>query len=265
MEYPGSDFNYVIWSRGFVKRSTLHSMASKDTGASDKTRTFEEYALTRPEYFNVMTHFYRGESHRAMIWRQRLDTTTNWAVLTTAGVLSFSFSSNEHGHIIILLSNLIILFFLLIEARRYRYFEVYRARVRMLEENFLLPIITRQLDSPMRPWRGMIATDLHSPKFKSTLLEAVGFRLQRNYLFIFALIFGAWWLKLTMHSEQAYTWGEIYQRMAVGWFPAWAIIGMQCLFMICLVAIVTYVGTKLGGGTEDEIHGVEPNRRRWKF
>lgn len=233
-----------------------------DTG---KARAFEEYALTRPEYFNVMTHFYRGESHRAMIWRQRLDTTTNWAVLTTAGVLSFSFSSTEHEHIIILMSNMIVLFFLLIEARRYRYFEVYRARVRMLEENFLLPIITRELDSPMRPWRGMVATDLHSPKFKSTLLEAVGFRLQRNYLFIFVLIFGAWWLKLTMHPDYAYTWDELYSRMAVGWFPGWAIIAIQCLFIASLVGIIAYASARSGGVTEDEIRGVERNRRRWKF
>jgi len=240
-------------------------MESKDTESTGGSPEFEEYALTRPEYFSVITHFYRGESQRAMTWRQRLDATTNWAVLTTAGVLSFSFSSSEQEHIIILLSNAIILFFLLIEARRYRYFEVYRARVLMLEENFLLPIITRELDSPMRPWRGMIATDLHSPKFKSTLLEAVGFRLQRNYLFVFSLIFAAWWLKLTMHPTHANTWHEMYQRIAVGWFPAWAILGMQCLFFGSLVAIVVYVSKMSGGVTEDEIHGLEPNRRRWKF
>ena len=77
---------------------------------------------------------YRGEVHRSTSWRQRLDATTNWAVLTTAALLSFTFASQEqHTHIILLLTNLIILAYLAIEARRYRYFEVYRARVRMLE------------------------------------------------------------------------------------------------------------------------------------
>ena len=240
-------------------------MESNDQKSSSEARTFEEYALTRPEYFNVMTHFYRGESHRSMVWRQRLDTTTNWAVLTTAGVLSFSFSSPENEHVILLLSNLIILFYLLIEARRYRYFEVYRARVRMLEENFLLPIITRQLDSPMRPWRTMVATDLHKPKFKTTLFEAVGFRLRRNYLFIFSLFFGAWWLKLTMHPVHTSSWIEIYQRMAVGSIPPSIVLGVYLGFFLGLVFIVGFVSTTRSGATQDEIHGLEPKRRRWRF
>ena len=227
--------------------------------------SFEDHPLTRPEYFTVMTHFYRGESQRAMVWRERLDTTTNWAVLSMAGVLSYSFSSADHNHVMILLSNLIMLFFLLIEARRYRYFEVYRARVRLIEENVLIPIINRNLESPMRQWRQMITRDLHSPKFKSTLFEAVGFRLRRNYLFIFALIFGAWWLKLTLHPTRAYSWGELYERMSIGWIPSWSVLAFQCLFLLSLTAIAATVGFRLKGIAEDEIHGLEPRRARFKF
>jgi uncharacterized membrane protein len=240
-------------------------MVSKDPNSSTEARSFEDYALTRPEYFNVMTHFYRGESYRAMEWRQRLDTTTNWAVLTTAGVLSFSFSSPEHEHVVLVLANLIILFFLLIEARRYRYFEVYRARVRMLEENFLLPIITRQLISPMRRWHLMVATDLHKPKFKSTFSEAVGFRLRRNYLYIFALLFGAWWIKLTMHPVHSSSWNEIYQRMAVGSIPPWVVLGVQVGFFLSLIVFVAFVSSRRGWATQDEVYGLEPKRRRWRF
>jgi uncharacterized membrane protein len=35
---------------------------------------------------SAMTHLYRGEIHRMKLWRQRLDRTTNWAVLLIAGV-----------------------------------------------------------------------------------------------------------------------------------------------------------------------------------
>ncbi len=121
--------------------------------ASDSTR-FEDYPLSRQEYISVMVHFYRGEVHRSTSWRQRLDATTNWSVLTTAAMLSFTFASPDlENHVILLLSNLVVLSYLTIEARRFRYFEVYRARVRMLEENFLIPVITRQLESPMGSWR----------------------------------------------------------------------------------------------------------------
>src|SRR5262245_43357672 len=135
---------------------------------------FEDYPLTRQEYISAMVHFYRGEMYRSQIWRTRLDTTTNWAVVTTAGTISFTFSSPEHHHIILLLSNLVILLFLIHEARRFRYFAVYRARVRMLEENFFLPLLTRDLVSPMSEWRARVARDLDQPKFKTNLFQEIG-------------------------------------------------------------------------------------------
>ncbi|HNP36103.1 MAG TPA: DUF2270 domain-containing protein [Woeseiaceae bacterium] len=227
--------------------------------------SFEDHPLTRPEYFNVMTHFYRGELQRAMVWRERLDTTTNWAVLSMAGVLSYSFSGPGNSHVIILLSNFIMLFFLLIEARRYRYFEVYRARVRLIEENTLIPIINRNLESPMRQWRQMITRDLHSPKFKSTMLEAIGFRLRRNYLFVFSLLFGAWWLKLSLHPTQAYTWQELYARMSIGWIPSGVVLAFQGVFILALAAITARVSFRRSGIAQDEIQGLEPRRARFKF
>lgn len=40
-----------------------------------------------PSAFNTaMVHFYRGEVQRSNTWRNRLDTTTNWAVLTGGAV-----------------------------------------------------------------------------------------------------------------------------------------------------------------------------------
>ena len=62
---------------------------------------FEDYPLTRQEYISVMIHFYRGEIQRSTVWRQRLDATTNWAVLTTAAMLSFSLRrrpEQSHDH-----------------------------------------------------------------------------------------------------------------------------------------------------------------------
>ena len=41
----------------------------------------------------ALSHLYRGELYRSTVWRTRLDTTTNWAVLTTGIALSLTFSS----------------------------------------------------------------------------------------------------------------------------------------------------------------------------
>jgi uncharacterized membrane protein len=39
------------------------------------------------EFNTALIHFYRGEVQRSNTWRNRLDTTTNWAVLTAGAKL----------------------------------------------------------------------------------------------------------------------------------------------------------------------------------
>lgn len=236
---------------------------------SDPSKTeprFEDYPLSRQEYLSVMVHFYRGEVHRSTAWRQRLDATTNWSVLTTAAMLSFTFASREpENHVILLLSGLIVLAYLTIEARRFRYFEVYRARVRMLEENFLIPVITRQLESPMGSWREMVAMDLDLPKYKTTFLEAMGFRLRRNYLLIYAILLGGWMTKLSVHPTFATSWGEFWGRMAVGPVPSWVVATVGLAFHVGLLLLVWWSRHLHGGVPEDEIAGLERNLEHWKL
>ena len=235
-----------------------------DVSRTDEAR-FEDYPLTRVEYITVMVHFYRAEMQRSTAWRQRLDATTNWAVLTTAGLLSFSFSAPEHPHILLLLSNFIILAYLVMEARRFRYFAVYRARVRMIEENFLIPILTRQLESPMVSWRKVLAMDLDLPKYKTSFLQAVGFRLRRNYIGIFLILLGSWCLKLMIHPDVAVSWGAIWTRMAVGSIPSMAIL-VSGLIFYSLLFLVLGLGQHIHGGEpEDEIAGFERNLEQWKL
>lgn len=222
---------------------------------------FEEYPLTRPEYISALVHFYRGEMHRSQVWRTRLDMTTNWAVVTTAATISFTFGDPTHPHIILLLSNLIITVFLFHEARRFRYFAVYRARVRMLEENFFLPLLRRDLHSPMSDWGGRVATDLDQPKFKTTLFQAVGFRLSRNYLYMFLLIFIAWIVKLFVHPTQATSLGVIYERMSVGPLPGWLVLLCGLGFLGGMIAAL--FAAWRAGLPVDEVTGLEQDLEHW--
>ena len=231
----------------------------------EATASFEDYPLTRQEYMNVMVHFYRGEVHRSTSWRQRLDTTTNWAVVTMAGMLSFTFASPDNPHIIVLLSNLVILAYLIIEGRRYRYFEVYRARVRMLEENFLIPVITRQLESPMGTWREMVAMDLDLPKYKTAMLEAAGFRLRRNYASVFLILLGAWIVKLMIHPTIVESWPEMWVRVSVGPIHAWVVAAGGFMFYGGLLVLAYLARHIHGGEPEDEIAGLERNLEHWKL
>ncbi|WP_372836558.1 DUF2270 domain-containing protein, partial [Puniceibacterium confluentis] len=53
---------------------------------------FERKKLDAAE-IGAIAHLYRGEVYRSTIWRTRLDTTTNWAVVTLGIALSIAFSS----------------------------------------------------------------------------------------------------------------------------------------------------------------------------
>ena len=48
-----------------------------------------------PQYnaaeIGALAHLLRGEMYRSTVWRTRLDTTTNWAVVTTGTALSMIF------------------------------------------------------------------------------------------------------------------------------------------------------------------------------
>jgi uncharacterized membrane protein len=224
--------------------------------------SFEEVPLTRNEYITAMVHFYRGEMNRANTWRNRLDATTNWAVVTVGAMLTFAFGDVGHPHTTLLLTNLLILIFLGFEARRFRYFDVWRSRIRMIEENFFLPIIRRNLVSPRSDWREWVAEDLDHPKFKITFLQAVGTRLRRNYLAIFAVVLLAWIGKLSLHPAPTASLREAIGRARMGPLPGPAALG---LVAACYAALL-WVALHRGGGrpSSDEVVGVEHRMEHWK-
>ena len=67
-------------------------------------------------YITAMSHFYRGEIGRIMIWRQRLDTTTTWGITTTGTIFTVAFSFEKVPHLIFFFNLAIVLMMLWIEA-----------------------------------------------------------------------------------------------------------------------------------------------------
>src|SRR5215510_16308842 len=132
--------------------------------------------LTPSEFNTAMVHLYRGEVGRANVWRTRLDGTTNWAVLTTGATLSFAFSSDKNTHVMILINSLLIMFFMYIEARRYRFYDLWRSRVRLMETEFFAEMLTPASQEAVENWREILADDLLRPRFSVTMWEALGRR-----------------------------------------------------------------------------------------
>ena len=85
--------------------------------------------------------FYRGEVYRSTIWRTRLDNTTNWSVVTLGVALSITFSDATASPLPLLLVGFLILFFLMLGSRRYRYFNVWRARARWMDRHLYAPML----------------------------------------------------------------------------------------------------------------------------
>ena len=164
----------------------------------------------------AIAHLYRAEAYRSTIWRQRLDMTTNWAVVTTGIALSLTFSSADASALPLVLVGLLVAMFLHLEARRYRYFDVFRFRARIIEIGFYVPILRGEPARIPQDHGTPLSDDYIRPVFRTTYLRAVGKRLRRNYAFIFIIQLMAYFGKLEIHPTSLESYGQLIERAAIG-------------------------------------------------
>ncbi len=207
-------------------------------------------SLQDPCYVNAMSHFYRGELGRIMIWRQRLDVTTTWAITTTTTIIGVAFSFKDVPHIIFFFNLALVWIMLWIESRRYRFYDAFRGRVRMLESHFLVPMVSQSPRILDGEWRKLVCEDLILPSFKITRLEAVGRRLKRNYAFIFGIIMVAWTMKIFVHAQTPIlSFKDFYQALAVHELPAW----FACLVYFGTIISITVLTFYFSRTSSEEV------------
>ncbi|MDZ4657672.1 MAG: DUF2270 domain-containing protein [Bythopirellula sp.] len=218
---------------------------------------FDVSELTRSEYIAALVHFYRGELHRSTIWRVRLDTTTNWAILSVMGLVTFTFGDLDHSHAPLIVGMLLVLTFMGIEARRYRIFNVWCARVRNLEVNFLTPILQYDMKAVKQGWGRLVAEDLLHPRFNMTWQQALRARLLRNYLPLFLLLLVCWLVKLQPGNQADLpAFPQWIARMRMGFIPGWGVCGFVVLLYTYLAGLM-FTGGKIDG--EEKYFGVSDN------
>jgi uncharacterized membrane protein len=147
----------------------------------------------------ALAHLYRGEIYRSTIWRTRLDNTTNWAVVTLGIALSVTFSRSEASPLPLLLAGILCIVFLIFEARRYRYFNVWRARARWIERNFYAPMLRGETLMSNSEWSDVLASDYCTPRHHISFARAIGRRLRRNYIWILGIQTVAYYGKIAIH------------------------------------------------------------------
>jgi uncharacterized membrane protein len=227
----------------------------------------EQKAKVHPRFDNAyvtaMSHFYRGELGRIMAWRSRLDPTTNWAITSTSTIFTVAFSIQSVPHIIFFFNIAIVTVMLWIEARRYRFYDAFRARVRMLEAHFLVPIVAQNTSLLQGEWQKLVCEDLLLPSFKISAFEAVGRRLKRNYVFIFLIILVAWVTKIFLHAEPKITsFASFYDALQVGTsIPSWLVASIFVLTFALVIGITIYVGKN----TDSEISEFGTHRSLWRI
>ena len=151
----------------------------------------------------TLTELYRGEIDRTTNWRGRLDQTTNWTVTIIAAVLTWVFSNPDNPHYLLLIGMLTVMTFHIIETRRYRRYDVWRARIRLLERDVFAAAIHPDDNADHDDWRSELGTDLRRPALKMPFIEAYARRYRRVYLPLQTVLLVAWVVRITVFSAEA--------------------------------------------------------------
>lgn len=186
---------------------------------------------TSSEAITVLAHFHRAEIARMAGWRDRIDLTTNWAITVVAGMLSVSLSTPSAHHGVLLFAMVLVFLLLSIEARRYRFFDVYRTRVRRLERNYYAQVFAPR-PSVEEDWARQLGDDLREPQFLISLKAAMSRRLRRNYFWMFLVLLAAWILKISsswllqdeVTVDPAKPLPGVIQNLALGPVPGWVVL-----------------------------------------
>ncbi len=200
----------------------------------------------------ALAHLYRGEVYRSTIWRTRLDATTNWSVVTLGLALSISYADPNASPVPLLLVGWLIAVFLVFEARRYRYFNVWRARCRWIETNFYAPLLLRSHKPDPGQWQDVLARDYLAPQYHISFWRALGRRIRRNYGYIFAFQAFAYLGKVAIHPSPIASLDEFWMRTAIGPLPGAVNLGVGVLFHATWIGLAIW-SRRLDRGT----HGVK--------
>ncbi len=231
-----------------MAKSSTKKKPTKEQTPEEPVWTYRGYQLRTSEFVTAMVHLFRAEIQRANVWRQRLDTTTNWAVVATGATLSVAFSQPEIHHGIVILNTLLVLWFLFIEARRYRYYELWSYRVRLMETDFYAAMLVPPFQ-PSPEWAESLAENLLTPSFPISIWEAFGRRLRRNYFWIFLILYASWVAKIWLFPTPANSLEEFVARSAVGPVSGnvMIVLGFAFYTTLALIALATIRMTRATG------------------
>lgn len=205
----------------------------------------------------ALVHFYRAEVGRMTAYRQRLDTTTNWAITSSALVTTFSLGNATIPHAAFLFLMFVNVFFLVVEARRFRVYEAARYRVLLMERYFYPEVLG---EGSARNWKSALIESLRTPYSYPPvgLLGAAGWRLRRNYLWIYAAVLLVWVTKLEIAGGAS---SDLVTAAAIGRLPGavvWALVACAYV-LLAAIALLAKRSYPMGSEAAQAVLRQEPD------
>jgi uncharacterized membrane protein len=186
----------------------------------------------------ALIHLYRAEASGMTSARQRLDTTTSWAITSSALVTTFTLGNTQISHAAILFLIFLNLFFLQVEGRRFCAYEAGRYRVLLLERWFYAEILGETVDPH---WTRALIRTLRTHYPRVSYAGALGWRLRRNYLWMYLTVLLVWVGKLALSGgPMADIRVDLAERATVGSIPGvvvWAVITVFYVLLIMLAML----------------------------
>jgi uncharacterized membrane protein len=211
---------------------------SDDSGESDASHEELGEALANDpsDIVGLLGHLYRGQMDRVTSWRSRLDQTTYWAVTIMAAILTWAFSSPDNPHYLLLVGMGALTVFLAFETRRYRAYDVWRERVRLLEQDLFAQMLDPDEEMPHGEWRKRIGDDLRNPAVKVSVFRSFARRLARVYFPLLLVLLAAWVVRITAFESQE-SWRTTASMPGIS---GTVVVGVVAAAYLVLTAILAY-------------------------
>lgn len=233
-------------------------------GLTDRQKGVQSlrFPVLAKDDITTLAHYYRGEIARMMSWRDRLDRTTNWAIGAVAAMLSITLATASAHHGVLIFSMVLVFLLLHIESRRYRFFHLFRTRVRLLERNYYSPFFDPKKQASTPNWASDLAETLQHPRFSITRRQAMARRLSRNYCWIFLILLAAWVLKTTTalfqprtgEAEFVHSGKEFLHNASIGYIPGEVVLAGVLIFYGWMFYVMIRHRTKEGELTFGDVH-----------
>jgi uncharacterized membrane protein len=99
-------------------------------------------------------------------------------------------------------------------------------------------------DGAPENWQADILKDLQDPKSPVTWLNAIGWRIRRNYLWLYSALLFTWIIKLDFMEGQVASVGLLVARASVGRIPGWITVLCVATFYLILAMMAIVAGAK---------------------